>query len=220
MKQSSIVTSALQWVLTLLMPFVLIITSLYLFMTPQFIQWQYSQPDFPPADLFTPEQRTLNAIETVLYVRGDRSEQQLRDLGVYNEREVKHLVDVYNVTKPFLILNPLAMIAMAAAFFFLWRDPLTRHNAGIGLFFGGIFTFIVMAAIGLFAVFAFDAFFVAFHRVFFEGETWLFNYTDSLIQFYPELFWMKASYGIAVFVLGGAVLFTALGAWMMRRGAR
>ena len=78
---------------------------------------------------------------------------------------------------------------------------------------------VLVTAIGLFSVFAFDAFFIAFHGVFFKGDTWLFNYSDSLIQFYPELFWMKASYGIALFVLFGAILFTALGAWLMRRKA-
>lgn len=213
------IISILQWVITLLTPFVLIISSLYIFMTPQFIQWEYAQPDFPPADLFTPDQRAYNAIETVLYVRGERTEQQLRDLGVYNAREIKHLVDVYNVTRTMLLLNPLFILVMLVAFILLWRNPATRRNAGRGVFYGGILTFVLVGALGLFALFAFDTFFVGFHRVFFEGETWIFNYSDSLIQFYPVLFWMRASYGIALFVLFGAILFTALGAWLMRRNA-
>jgi len=213
------IISILQWVITLLTPFVLIISSLYIFMTPQFIQWEYAQPDFPPADLFTPDQRAYNAIETVLYVRGERTEQQLRDLGVYNAREIKHLVDVYNVTRTMLLLNPIAILVMLVAFILLWRNPATRRNAGRGVFYGGILTFVLVGALGLFALFAFDTFFVGFHRVFFEGETWIFNYSDSLIQFYPVLFWMRASYGIALFVLFGAILFTALGAWLMRRNA-
>lgn len=215
-----LVASILQWALTLLMPYVLIISSLYIFMTPQFIEWEYAQPDFPPADRFTPDQRAYNAIETVLYTRGERTEQQLRDLGVYNEREIKHLVDVYKVSRPLLSLNPIFILAMVTAFILLWRNPSTRRHAGTGLMFGGILTFVLVAIIGFFSVFSFDAYFVAFHHLFFEGDTWLFNYSDSLIQFYPELFWMRASYGIALFVMGGAVLFTALGAWLMRRAVR
>ncbi len=214
------VATILQWLLTLLMPYVLVISSLYLFMTPQFIAWQYAQPDFPPADRFTPDQRAYNAIETVLYTRGERTEQQLQALGVYNEREIKHLVDVYHVSRPMLFLNPIFILIMLGAFILLWRNPATRRRAGAGLAFGGILTFGLVGAIGLVAVFAFNTFFVAFHRVLFAGDTWLFNYSDSLIQFYPELFWMKASYGIALFTLGGAVLFTALGAWIMRRAPR
>jgi integral membrane protein (TIGR01906 family) len=217
---SPLVANILQWVLTLLMPYVLVISSLYIFMTPQLIEWQYAQPDFPPADRFTPDQRTYNAIETLLYTRGERTEQQLRDLGVYNDREIKHLVDVYKVTRPLLLLNPIFILAMVVAFILLWRSPATRRHAGTGLMFGGILTFILVALIGFFAVFSFDTYFVAFHHVFFEGDTWLFNYSDSLIQFYPELFWMRASYGIALFVMGGAILFTALGAWLMRRAMR
>ncbi len=185
----------------------------------QSLHFHDAQPDFPPADLFTPDQRAYNAIETVLYVRGERTEQQLRDLGVYNAREIKHLVDVYNVTRTMLLLNPLFILVMLVAFILLWRSPATRRNAGRGVFYGGILTFVLVGALGLFALFAFDTFFVGFHRVFFEGETWIFNYSDSLIQFYPVLFWMRASYGIALFVLFGAILFTALGAWLMRRNA-
>jgi integral membrane protein (TIGR01906 family) len=211
------VVSLLQWLITVLMPFALVISSLYVFMTPQFIQWQYAQPDLPPADRFTPEQRAYNAIETVLYVRGERTEQQLKDLGVYNDREIKHLVDVYNVTRTMLFWHPIAIVVMLVAFVLLWRNPLTRRRAGVGLFYGGILTFVLIGAIGLFAVLAFDSFFVTFHHIFFEGDSWLFSYSDSLIQFYPELFWMKAAYGIAFFVLVGAVVFTALGAWLIRR---
>lgn len=207
----------LQWAVTLLMPFVLIIGSLYIFMSPQFIEWQYSRPDFPPAQLFTPEQRTYNAVQTVLYTRGQISEQELIGLGVYNEREIKHLVDVYKVSSPMFVFEPVAIIFILGALFLLWREPGTRVNAGRALFNGGIFTFIFIGVIGLFSLVAFDQFFVAFHRLFFEGDTWLFNYTDSLIQFYPVEFWMTASYGIAIFVLVAAILVTALGGYLMRR---
>src|SRR5512132_2272830 len=92
--------SILQWCITLPMPlFLLLGVSLYLVMTPQFIEWQYSRPDFPPADLFTPEARSYNSVQTVRYTRGEISEQDLINLKVYNDREIKHLVDVYNVSR-------------------------------------------------------------------------------------------------------------------------
>lgn len=210
----------LQWLITLLMPIALTLGSLYLFMSPQFIEWQYAQPNFPPAQLFTPKARSYNAIQTLLYTRGGISEQDLINLSVYNEREIKHLVDVYKVTRVMFIVEPLALIAILAAFFFLWRKRETKLNAARGLFYGGIFTFALVGVIGIFSLLSFDSFFVTFHRIFFEGETWLFNYTDSLIQFYPVEFWMTAAYGIALFVLLGAVLVTALGAWLLRRATQ
>ncbi|TAH52550.1 MAG: TIGR01906 family membrane protein [Chloroflexota bacterium] len=211
--------AVLQWLIVLLMPIVLILSSLYVFMTPQFIEWQYARPDFPPAQLFTPEARAFNAIQTVRYTRGEISEQDLINLGVYNEREIKHLVDVYNVTRVMFIVMPVALLLILGALFLLWRNRATKLYAARGLFYGGILTFVVIVAIGLFSVFAFDSFFVTFHRIFFAGDTWLFNYTDSLIQFYPVDFWMTAAYGIALFVLLGAIIVTALGGWLMRRAA-
>ncbi len=206
-----------QWLITLLMPIALTLASLYLFMTPEFIAWQYAQPGFPPAQRFTPEARYYNAVATVRYVRGEISEQDLVNLGVYNEREVKHLLDVYKVSRVMFILEPIAALVIVIGLIVLAVNPATRVNAARALFYGGILTFFFIGAIGLFSLVAFDSFFVTFHRIFFEGDTWLFNYTDSLIQFYPVQFWMTAAYGIALFVLLGAVLATAIGGIWLRR---
>ena len=42
--------------------------------------------------------------------------------------------------------------------------------------------------IGLLAVVAWQAWFVAFHEVFFAPGSWTFNYTDTLIRLFPEKF--------------------------------
>jgi len=210
----------LQWIAALLMPIFFTLLSLYIFMTPQFIEWQYSRPDYPHAERFTDKARLYNSVQTVLYTRGQISEQDLINLGVYNDREIKHLVDVYNVTRIMFIIEPIAFVVIVTALFLLWRNPSTRINTARALFYGGIFTFLFIGGIGLFAVFAFDAFFVTFHHIFFEGDSWLFFTTDSLIQFYPEVFWMTASYLIALFVLFWAVVATAVGAYGMRKASR
>jgi integral membrane protein (TIGR01906 family) len=207
----------LQWAILLSMPIFLTLASLYVVMTPQFIAWQYARPDFPPAQLFSPETRFYNAAETVRYTRGEISEQALVNLGVYNDREIKHLVDVYNVTRIVFWVEPLLLAVIAISLYVLLRGTGTLAYAGRGLFYGGLLTFAFIGAIGLFSLLAFDTFFVTFHRIFFEGDTWLFNYTDSLIQFYPVEFWMTAAYAIALIVLLGAVIVTAVGAWLMRR---
>lgn len=212
--------SILQWAITLPMPIFLTLASLYVVMTPQFIAWEYSRPDFPPAQLFTPEARYYNATQTVRYTRGEISEQDLINLGVYNEREIKHLVDVYKVTSVVFIVQPLALAVIAVSLYVLLRARGTLAYAGRGLFYGGVLTFVFIGAIGIFSLVAFDSFFVTFHRIFFEGDTWLFNYTDSLIQFYPVEFWMTAAYAIALIVLVGAVLVTAVGGWLMRKSAQ
>jgi integral membrane protein (TIGR01906 family) len=216
-KPSPLVT-ILQWLIVLLIPVFIITGSLNIFMSTQFVEWQYSRADFPPASLFTPEARLQNSLETLSYVRGQRTLEQLRGLNVYNEREIKHLVDVVNVTRVVFLLQPLSLALLLVATYVLYRSPATRVAAGTAVMYGGILTLIVIGAIGLFSLVAFDAFFVTFHRMFFEGDTWLFNQTDSLIQFYPLPFWTATAYGIALFCLAVALFFTALG-WYMRRQA-
>lgn len=205
-----------QWMIILLMPLALTLTSLYVFMSPQFVAWQYARPDFPLADRFTPEARLAHSLATLRYVRGEITLHDLVNLGVYNDREIKHLVDVRNVTRTMFVLHPLALALILVAILLLARHPATRSLAGRAILQGGILTLALVTAVGLFALVAFDAFFVAFHRLFFEGDSWLFNYSDSLIQFYPEPFWMTAAYGIALFVALEGGIVAGLG-WLWLR---
>ncbi|MBI3537736.1 MAG: DUF1461 domain-containing protein [Chloroflexi bacterium] len=66
-------------------------------------------------------------------------------------------------------------------------------------------------AIGIFAAVAFQTFFTLFHRIFFEGDSWLFLYTDSLIQFYPLPFWFDTSLALVVLTLLQALIIGAIG---------
>ena len=208
--------SLLSIIVTLLMPVVLIVNCLYVFMTPAFVRFEYSQPSFPPAERFTSEAREYNSVKTVEYEWGRISLQDLQNLGVYNDREIKHLVDVQNVARGALIFHAISLILILVALVLLARSTATRPWAARALMQGGILTFVVMAAIGIFSLVAFDQFFVAFHHIFFEGNSWLFEHTDSLIQLYPEPFWETASYGIALFVIASALIVSAAG-WIWQR---
>jgi len=70
--------------------------------------------------------------------------------------------------------------------------------------------------LGLFAAVGFQTFFTLFHRVFFEGDSWLFNYTDSLIQFYPLPFWFETSLAL----IGLTVFEAMVVGWLGWRGKR
>jgi integral membrane protein (TIGR01906 family) len=208
--------SLLSWIVILFMPFFVVLTSLYVFMTPWFVQLEYSQPGFPLSERFTPDARHYNSVQTVRYVWGQISLNDLENLGVYNDREVKHLVDVQNVARGALIFHALSGLFSAAALIVLARSRFTRTWAARALVTGSVVTLVFIAAIGVFSVVAFDQFFVLFHHIFFEGNSWLFNYSDSLIQFYPEPFWEAAAYGIALFVGVVAVSIGGVG-WSWQR---
>jgi integral membrane protein (TIGR01906 family) len=58
----------------------------------------------------------------------------------------------------------------------------------------------------VFVLLGFNTFFTAFHRVFFSGDTWLFNYTDTLIRLYPVQFWFDAATVIGLTTIAEAIV--------------
>ncbi len=164
---------------------------------PEFIRWQYSRPDFPPSFRFTPRERESFSIASLRYLISGEGLDYLKSLAdengpIYNERELRHMADVKRVATAALMLLrfSLASVLFLAFAFFLrgWRRELA-----VGLL-GGVFMLIgLWLAVGLIALLNFDLFFTLFHRLFFEGDSWLFPYTDSLIQLYPLPFWIEAT---------------------------
>ena len=61
-----------------------------------------------------------------------------------------------------------------------------------GLRRGGWLLIGLVVAIGLFGALAFWQFFTLFHSLFFEGDSWLFLYSDTLIRLFPMQFWQDA----------------------------
>lgn len=64
----------------------------------------------------------------------------------------------------------------------------------------------------------FDAFFRAFHEVFFPGGNWSFPADSLLIETFPEMFWAAAAAAWAVLILLGSVIL-AVGARALKRAA-
>jgi uncharacterized membrane protein len=48
-------------------------------------------------------------------------------------------------------------------------------------------------------------FFSAFHSLFFEGDSWIFLYSDTLIRLFPIRFWQDAFLWGAVIALAGGI---------------
>jgi integral membrane protein (TIGR01906 family) len=71
-----------------------------------------------------------------------------------------------------------------------------------GLFQGSVLTVIVLVVGLLVTSVSFNWLFTQFHALFFEGSTWLFPTTDTLIRLFPERFWIDAF----VLMFGGALL--------------
>jgi integral membrane protein (TIGR01906 family) len=181
---------------------------------PVFVEMEYRRPGFPPDPYgFTTQERISWANISSQYLvsnagRDFFAQYRLADGSpLYNEREVQHMVDVQVIVqKAMLILAVLGILYLAGCAYLFWKDRLllrkTLAAAGIGTF--GLLILILVAV-----ALAWNWAFVAFHHVFFTGETWLFPYSDTLIRLFPETFWQD---GFAVAVIG--MLVTCLLVWL------
>ncbi len=198
----------------------LVLANLYIFLTPQYVDYEYSKPGFPQADRFNDADRRYNSVESLEYVVGNRTLEQFNALGVYNEREIKHMVDVRELIAKVRVFHVVDGVILVIALVTLAWQPATRTLAARGLSSGGVLTLALFGAVGLFAAIGFDTFFTAFHRVFFEGDSWLFLTTDSLIQFYPLPFWFDTSIALVGLTSVEAIIIGALGwVWQKREGS-
>jgi integral membrane protein (TIGR01906 family) len=80
-------------------------------------------------------------------------------------------------------------------------------------------TIALLVALVVLVLVGFDTFFTAFHRVFFTGETWLFDFTDTLIRLYPPQFWFDAATIIGVTTIIEAIVLGVL-AWRWGKATR
>ena len=210
---------------TLLVPIVLIGFGLRLLLTPLFLQIEYNMPYFPPDDFgFTKADRLKWAPYALDYLVNNEVIAYLGDLKfedgtpLYNERELSHMDDVKRVTQGALrvwysSLAVLLLLGVWAWFGGWWQEY------RLGLMRGGWLMIGLAATVGLIVVIGilinpdiFWNFFAGFHSLFFEGDSWMFLYSDTLIRLFPIRFWQDAFLWAAVIALGGGI---ALG-WGLR----
>jgi len=111
--------------------------------------------------------------------------------------ELEHFEDVRTVVLAFLVAGAagLALIAVAAV---LARD---RSLVRRGLIAGTRLTVAVFVATGALMLIGFDAFFDAFHSLFFEGETWKLPNLGTVRSLYPDALWALMGGAMVVLVL-------------------
>jgi len=212
------VVSVLSWLITLLIPLALIGLGLRLLLTHAFLQIEYNMPYFPPDEYgFTKEDRLKWAPYALDYLVNSADISYLGDLKfddgtpLYNERELSHMEDVKRVTKSALKVWYISLAFLALLGLWAWRGGLIQEYR-LGLMRGGWLMVGLAVAVGLIVVVGiainpnvFWNFFAGFHKLFFEGDSWLFLYSDTLIRLFPLRFWQDAFLLAAVIALGGGV---------------
>jgi len=196
--------------LAVLTPLLIITTGMRIALSPLFFTVEYRLPNFPPDPYgFTLEDRLKWADFSIDFISGKIDEgtyaaAQFPDGSpLFNEREISHMVDVRVLTNAMLWVWRMLVILFVLAYFYarsISELPQFLH----ALASGAKATLALIAAILLFLVINFNQLFTAFHRIFFEGDTWLFYNTDSLIRLFPLKFWQD----LFIFIGALSILFS------------
>lgn len=181
-------------VLVISVPPALLLGNLYILISPAYLRHEYGKAGFPPAPRLSNTQRYRVAETCVRFLRTRAGVESLRALEgtdgpLFNERELRHMEDVKRVTRTAFLLHRVSVLLVLGAALVLSRvapqgDVALRIAQGAGL------TILLVGLVLVAASASFSWFFTAFHRVFFAGDTWLFPYTDALIQLFPIRFWV------------------------------
>ncbi len=201
----------------------IMMTSIRLLIQPLFLTIEYNMPGFPPDPFgFTKEERLHYANLSVKYLVNDADISFLGDLKfpdgspVFNQRELKHMLDVKILVQQMIDVWIGLGIFILLSGAWAWR---ARWLAGFGLSVSraGYATLAVILLILLGVAIGFSALFTGFHRIFFEGDTWLFNYSDTLIRLFPLRFWQDAFILMGILSVIGSILAALLGKRLARR---
>ncbi len=214
----NIVKHVLQWLVVILVPIILALGAVRFLLTPLFVQIEYRTPNFPEDSYgFTYEERLKWSEVARQYLLNDAGIEFLGDLtfedgsALYNQRELRHMLDVKIVVKAAMrvLYGSIAVLILAGVWaqrsdwWWQYRQALSR---------GGWLTVAIIGAMVVLMLLSFNWFFTAFHKIFFEGETWIFKYSDTLIRLFPIRFWRDAFITVGGIALLGGLLIGFLGA--------
>lgn len=188
-----------------------------LLLIPAFPALEYRMPGFPEDTYgFTYEERVKWATYGIEYLLNDAGPKYLGDLRfddgapVFTEREVSHMLDVKIVVGHTLTMFRLSLVLLVALGLFAWRRGWV-DSFRLGISRGGWILLVLLLTLGALAAVSFWQFFSAFHAIFFEGDSWLFAFSDTLIRLYPIRFWQD----VILYILGGSALAGGLLGWFL-----
>jgi len=203
-----------------ILPLWLLLSSIMLVLvtSPIWVPVEYRLPGFPQDSYgFSLAERLEWSAVDLEYLLNDADisyfdDYQLEDgTPMHNDRELQHMDDVKNL----IILA--RMVWAGASGLLVLAAAVVWFQAGSGsvlasLRFGARATVIFIAALIVGVGISFRFIFIGFHRIFFEGDTWLFKYSDTFIRLYPERFWRDT-----FIYMGAAALFLAGLTWLAGR---
>jgi integral membrane protein (TIGR01906 family) len=213
--------------IAVVVPALLVVTGFRVLATDAYVRWELDREGFP----------------SDRYGLSDREREELALLGLrsiepgsdgivlleratlpdgspaFDERELSHMRDVRTLFGAALLGQLVAVVAIAIlALALAWSS--LRTVVPRGLLAGALATLAIAVLAVPFILLGFDRFFTRFHEVFFEGDSWRFSDTDTLIRLYPERFWQDVSKLVAAITVVQALVLAPLAWWWLRAAKR
>jgi len=214
-------------VIAVVVPVTLIANGLRVVATDAFVRWELGRDGFP-TDRFglSDEQRTELALLGLRSIEPGSEGVVLLERATlpagspaFDERELTHMEDVRTLFVPLQRGRLVVILAIAILAVALARTRL-RTAVPRGLLAGALATLVVAALLLPVILLGFDGFFTRFHEMFFEGDSWRFSTTDTLLRIYPERFWEDVSQLVAAITVGQALVLAPLAWWWLRAASR
>lgn len=184
------------------------------FLNPVFVRFEQDRTGvaqltgFSTADLDRVASRLLGDL---VFWQGD-FDVPVGSRQVLSPAEIGHMRDVRGVFAGFFALVAAALLILIVAFR-RTRGTEARAAAWRAVAGGARGLAIAIAVVSAFVVFAFDAAFEVFHRLFFAAGSYTFDpRTDKLVQLFPEAFWSETAV-----LLGVVALLASIGTWLVAR---
>lgn len=207
-------TKTLGWLITLLIPLVVLMISIRLLITPVFAFVEYRMPNFPEDPFgFTLEDRLRWSKPSINYLVNSKGIDFLESLQfdngapIFNSLELSHMQDVKHVVSGMRIGLAAAMILLLGLRIGL-RKTGNQKELDKAFQRGGWWGIGLIAAILIFVAVSFNHLFTWFHQIFFEDGTWRFYTSDTLIRLFPMRFWRDAfiAVGLCSLILNGIII--------------
>jgi len=220
-------TRLIQGLLVLALPVFLLVTNVRIATGQWFVHWEYGKADFPPDPygLSTAERvRLAEVCVDYLATGADISllgDVRLPDDGVaFDARELRHMADVQVVYGHLMTARTIAALALLGGAAALFAVGHARRRLPAALLGGSLLTLGLLGSVGAYMVLSWDEFFTTFHRIFFEGNTWIFDYSDTLIRLFPVRFWIDVAVVIVGLLVAETIVVGGAGwVWARRVGS-
>ena len=225
-----VATIVLSIAVTLVVPAILVVNGIRLVTNDRYVEAVYDHGGVPDDRYGLPaNERERLALVGLRSIQPSTAEgvDLLREARLpngepaFNAREVTHMEDVRTAVARAYRFQVIAAVAIGVLALLLGLLTSMRSLVPVALARGAVLTGAIAVVVGIVAATSYSSFEEPFHWLFFEGETWRFEETDTLRRLYPDRFWLDTAVVVGVLaVLQAAVVLVVARLWARRAGVR